>query len=742
MPYVATVLFFFRRSFVRKGFVYPSLFAMLAVLSSVIATPACCMESREIRLDAAGIEHDAQLVNLRFNRELNGITLDDMELIEDDAPATGVPQGFEEGGVEWVENLRKGIVLKKILLVDDPSANSGRLLFKGIEMKSNSTPLHLSLNGVEFLRPATIFGWPFARQYIDYTPNDRWFVVDLPIGALKKGENEVLMWADSDSTSWKVLIASEKEFARGSLTRTHHPNRSMKSSDGGKTWTDSQLGPKGVVDGEYSIRFSLDRHVKSGEYTSQIMDITANESPLKPSVKIGKVKLTFGLDTPEGTKAIILARYGGSPRPDDSSWTSWSPLGAEGEYTDLGNRRYFQWKAQLSTVNLLRSPVIRGVSIAAEWENHSPNKDLGLGVEVEHNGHVARCSYPFGYENLLHPELEKFRKNARLDKIVEGAGGEFEVMMRLLNWAYRIPVTNDAYSWDWNDVVKIEKGEKGMPRLQNDYKGRRRDAMCLYSNQALVGAFLSMGFQARHINIHSEAVSGHEVTEVWSNEFNKWIYMDATRDYYYFDPETGTPLNLLEIHDRMAPLVPNVETWERPFVVEYGTEVAAKTPVGIREGNNSFSAVPDGRHILEIIGHFRIIPRNDFLTNPLPVPVHTGATMWGWDGFLNFYDDKFPRRYEYQRYSNRALDFYEPLNQTEVYLNETAERGVLQVEINTFTPGFDTFLVRFNDGKWLEQKEPKFLWNLRSGKNRIEVRVRNVREIPGPVSALDVNYNP
>jgi hypothetical protein len=701
------------------------------------------VESREFRLDAAGIERDARLVNLRLDCKEQTITLDDAELIEDDAPATGVPEGgLGERGSDWIENLRKGIVIKKILILDNPAAYSGRLVFKGMEVKGNTSSLHISLNGVEFIRQATQYAAPFARQYTDLGGWDRWYFVDMPVGALRKGENEVLMWTESDSTSWRMLIAVEKEFARGSLTRTHHPNRSMKSSDGGKTWSDSKLGPKDSVDGEYSIRFSLDRYVKSGEYVSPVMDMVEDSSPLKRNVKISRIRLAAGLDTPEGTSANVQVRFGASPRMDDPSWTAWGAAGTGAEFADMGNRRYLQWKADLSTANQLRSPKIRTFTLSSEWENMSPHTNLGVTVTVEHNGHVARSSYPFGYENLLHPGLATYRKNAQLDKIVEGASSEFEVMMRLLNWAYRIPLTSDEYSWNWNDVVKLEKGEKGMPRLQSDYKGRRRDAMCLYSNQALIGALLSMGFQARHINIHSEAISGHEVTEVWSNEYNKWIYMDATRDYYYFDLKTGTPLNLLEIHNLMAPLVPRVETWQRPFIPESGPEVAAAVPVGIREGINPFSSVQDGRHILEIIGHFRIIPRNDFLTNPLPVPIHTGATMWGWDGFLNYYDEKFPKRSEYQRYSNRALDFYEPLNQSEVSLAETAERGVLTVVIDTFTPGFDTFLVRYNEGKWTEQKQPSWMWALRPGKNQLEARVRNVRGVLGPVSMLDVTYNP
>ena len=36
-----------------------------------------------------------------------------------------------------------------------------------------------------------------------------------------------------------------------------------------------------------------------------------------------------------------------------------------------------------------------------------------------------------------------------------GATSEFEVMMRLLNWAYRVPLTQNGYSWNWNDVSVV-----------------------------------------------------------------------------------------------------------------------------------------------------------------------------------------------------------------------------------------------------------------------------------------------
>lgn len=702
----------------------------------------------ETKLDASGIEKDAQLIKLKFDQKRGIIRLQETELVEDDAPAAGLPEGYKtytKGPVEWVEDLRKGIVIKKILEIENPIAASARLVFKGMEVKGNRAPLHLSLNGEKFVRPASVIAYPHARQYIDMAGLDRWYYIDLPHEKLRKGNNEILMWTETDSTSWRVLIAHINEFKRGSLTRTS-PNRSMKSKNAGSTWSDTKLGAMDQIDGEYSIRFSIDRFLPAGEYVSPLIDLVDSESPLKRNS--GNLKATFwaDLEEPSMTSAKVLIRYGSGPFIGDNTWTAWQPLERGREYS-LGDKRYFQWKAELSTTDLLKTPLIRGFRYSSSWEDNSLNTKAGLQAHVINNGRIVQSSYPFSYENLNHLDLKKYREDHKLDQIVKGANTEFEVMMRLLNWAYRVPLRSEAYSWNWNDVTVspvIDEGT-GMPRLNGPFfKGRRMVEMCLYPNQALIGALLSMGYQARHINIHSEGESGHEVTEVWSNQLNKWIYMDSTRDYYYFDPETGIPFNLLEIHKLLAAAMPRAETWERPFAPEFGEELVKTLKVGQRQGNNPFSIQGGGgTHILEIMGHFRIIPRNDFLSKPLPVPVHTGDTMWGWDGFLNWYDDIFPKRDEYQRYTNRESDFYQPLNQAKIYLNETNKSGILKVEVDAFTPGgFDGFLVATKDGEWQNQSQKSWDWTLQSGLNTIKVCTKNIRGILGPVSELNVTYNP
>jgi hypothetical protein len=727
----------------------------------------------DIDLNASGIENMAQLVNLRFDRNKGIIRLDDTELIEDDAPATGIPEGYSSygsGPVAWVEDLKKGIVIKKILNVENPSAVSARVVLKAMEVKNNTAPLYLSLNGEKFVRPASLAAFPLAHQYYDLVW-DRWYYIDLPVEKLRKGENELLLWTESDSTSWSILIALDKEFKRGSLTRTS-PNRSMKSSDGGRAWSDSRLGALNSVDGEYSVRLSLDHYLPSGEYFSPLMDLVNGDDPIKRNASNLKISIWPELEEPAQTSALVDVRFGASPFIGDQSWTEWQPLEKGREYS-LADKHYLQWRAGLVTGNPLVTPSIRSLHISASWEDHSPNCNAGLHARVIKNGKIMSISYPFTYENLNHAGLKKYREDHKLDQIVLGATSEFEVMMRLLNWAYRVPLSQNEYSWDWNDVsivlpahpakniheeAKQEvEGKPGhnnitafdMPLLNGPFfKNRRMETMCLYPTQALIGALLSMGYQARHININSEGMSGHEVTEVWSNEFNKWIYLDPTIDTYYFDYDTGIPLNLLETHNLLAEQMPYIETWKRPFSPDIGKEVVSRIKVGMRQGNNPFSIIfsrgdNGGSWALETMGYFRIIPRNDFLSNPLPVPVHTGATCWGWDGFLNWYDDIFPKRNEYQRYTNRASDFYQPLNQAEVFLNETDKPGVLNVVVDNFTPGgFDAILVRVNDDNWVKQTESGWSWVLRSGLNRIRVRTRNTRGVLGPVSDIQVVYNP
>ena len=235
-----------------------------------------------------------------------------------------------------------------------PSAASARVVIKAMEVKDNTEPLHLSLNGEKFVRPASRIAFPHAHQYSDLVW-DRWYYIDLPVEKLRKGGNELLIWTESDSTSWSILVALDKEFKRGSLTRTS-PNRSMKSSDGGRTWSDSRLGAMNSIDGEYSVRLSLDHYLPSGEYISPLMDLVNGDDPIKRKALNLKISIWPELDEPAQTSAHAFVRFGASPFIGDQSWTDWQPLERGREYS-LDDKHYFQWRAELATDDPLVTPL-------------------------------------------------------------------------------------------------------------------------------------------------------------------------------------------------------------------------------------------------------------------------------------------------------------------------------------------------------------------------------------------------
>jgi hypothetical protein len=65
--------------------------------------------------------------------------------------------------------------------------------------------------------------------------------------------------------------------------------------------------------------------------------------------------------------------------------------------------------------------------------------------------------------------------------------------------------------------------------------------------------------------------------------------------------------------------------------------------------------------------------------------------------------------------------------------------GEVVMQMGTQTPFFQTFLANADGGGW-KQAGATFAWNLKAGKNRLEMRVRNSSGVEGPVSFLELEY--
>jgi len=722
--------------------------ALAAVLTC--SSTGAAGEPLDVRftLDAPALEERGQLRRLKLYPGSGGdacIGLDDMVLVEDDAPGVGMPEGAKDRS--WFEYLHRGVAIRKRLILDDPRAFSGWLVFNGLERKDNDTPLEISLNGVRFQRLPTKIAHPRAIQY--YTRDwpdafDSWFFVELPVGALREGVNEIVMRAESEETDWQIMIAADSEYWRGSETRTRHPNRSAKSTDGGATWDDERLGHRGEIDGEYCVRLSLDRYASGGEYISPVIDIAGQPGTVavKRRVDIGRCSIGWDIDTPEGASAVVQVSWGTSPVPAADGWTAFESVGGlSGEWRNPPGR-YLRFRVRMTTGNPLVTPSLRGMTVTTAGGTVGDGSAVFRRLAELDNGSVVRPSVDFTWEDFS--ALREYREKFKLDEVVAGAATEFEAQLRLMRWAYEIPIGGlNRWAWDYYDLPLLKMDEDGEILLQKDYKGRRRDQHCLYCNLTLVGACLAMGYPARWVNIATRGTFGHEVTEVWSNDFDKWVFLDATRDYYIYDPDTGVPMSLVEINARLADILPRPATWDTPIKWQVPSDsLAYDVRIAFREGNNAFSIadVAQGPHLLLLKGQLHVSLRNDFASRHTPLPWRISSN-WGGNLLYGFYTDTFPRKREYAFHTNRPQDFTPPLNQAELTLTETENPAILRVDADTYTPCFESFVVRIDGGEWYVVDGSSFDWPLHEGLNTLRVRTRNTAGVMGVESLARVVVN-
>ena len=396
----------------------------------------------------------------------------------------------------------------------------------------------------------------------------------------------------------------------------------------------------------------------------------------------------------------------------------------------------------MSTEDHLVTPALRGLSIETTLSETRCQSGFFRRIIDCKNGRVIHPSVEFVHEDFA--QLRRFREQYELDEVVEGTQTEFAVQLQLMRWAYKIPIGSlDPYRWNYYDLPVLKRDHKGSIVLQGKYEGRRRDKHCLYCNLTFIAACLAMGYPARWVNISTKSTYGHEVAEVWSNEFDKWVFMDATRDYYIYDPDTGVPMSLIEISDRLKEIVPRQVTWEYPIQWQIPNDsLACNVRIAYREGDNKFSVceVREGPRFLLYKGHLQMPLRNDFASRPWPVPWRVSSN-WGGDLFYCYYSETFPRKREYQLHTNRWQDFNCPLNQAELTLSETGQPGVLRVDIDTETPCFEAFRIRIDGGEWQESPASSLEWTLHEGLNHIRVRSRNNAGRCGPESFATVVVN-
>ena len=668
----------------------------------------------------------------RLNRGDGGVSLFNMELVQNDAPGAGRSEKGVYSDIIWGKNGGR-----KILSIDDTRAFKAFIVFW--VYKQGKYPLHFKVND----NTVVCENWKKSKSIEVY----RW--IEFPVEWLRKGRNIIEFFspeAAAPEEGWEIYIARADEFEAGGGDPADVGKTSFKSSNSGESWKESPFGPLGQTRAEYTVRISLDRFVRAGWLATPVIDLWRGDSDafIVRQHVLNKLSIQLRSETPEGTTVEYYLRKGGDPSPFSDKWEPYEPIGS-GESVDMEigkagseikwdtvlqgalNRRYIQIRAVLSTTNPLKSPVVKSMRVESGLQEPYPVPlHENIVVLDADNPPIQYSSIDWQWEPWNRPEFEELKARESSDQVITGALSDFDAQVKLLDYATK--------RWRWTNPQPDYPGWDALSisdRIDNLGGG----GMCIQFNLFLGGLCMAYGWQARLVNI-----VGHEICEVWNDEFAKWIYLDASYvNQYVYDPKTGEPLNLFELHklyiDYYFPDRPI--DWMNDFTGAQNYEGEDKYPVR-RASLTTHQA--DSHNGFTHAAFMRMMPRNNYYEKVTPRPLAHGSSTWPWDGYINWYDDRTPPKRQYTMHTDRPRDMWPDLNRVHIDATQGFGNDRLFLRFETYTPNFSHFEVDVNDHGWKKIDSDHWAWLLGSGRNTLRVRAVSKRGAHGKPSTVVINH--
>jgi hypothetical protein len=638
----------------------------------------------------------------------------------------------------WLgEQVTDTVWIKKELELKNPETDKAALMFfyeiqahyprKGgywsVESGSQS-PLHIIINGTEL---------PPVKPDIGYrNRTEDWREVEFPSGLLKKGINTVVMHTEKGG-DWRFAFEN-------SLS----PNRSAKSMDGGKSWDYNRFGENNHDNGEYLIRFLLDRYHGEGAVWSEPIPLwEKNGDGFLTRLKNLEASITFEGETPPGTSIKPQVRFGTTPVPGEDSWSAWGELSAGKTLTAKvpgQDFRYMQWRTVLGAKSRKVSPRLTGVRLTVTGERETFPDGKYVTLSSLDNPPLRLGSLERRYDSHDNEMLGELRERYRLDDVVKEGRTELEKLALLVSWVHESRFSGaqegeqhrrengiDSRTTHWapnNALWALNMFSRGYGHLD-----RRYGAHCHDYNLAFVGCCEALGFVARPLIMTraESALGGHSFPEVWSNEFNRWILVDAYVNAYYLRDD-GVPANTMEIHEAQfdSTLFKRIKTSQMDRITSPARKAAG----------NAYK--PQVKECPRGYESFGIWLRSDLMNEPAPYPIWDGVHSFRWDGRI-WYDDPRAQSFaEFSRYSNRADDLYFSVNQCFIQ-PEYRGSDIVVIRLSHTMPNFKCYEARLDrKGEWMEYRGD-FPVKLHRGENIIEIRPVNLWGIRGAASTATIS---
>jgi hypothetical protein len=326
----------------------------------------------------------------------------------------------------------------------------------------------------------------------------------------------------------------------------------------------------------------------------------------------------------------------------------------------------------------------------------------------------------FKFDSYDNPKLRQLRDQYRLDEVVASGKDEFSKQVLLNDWAHQQfkkfghPSSEALGALDI--LSAIDKGHT---------------FFCTQYAEVLVSAAASLGWVDRPLALRRHQgvakIGGsteHSVTEIWSNQYRKWVMLDPTLDMYL--EKERIPLDAFEIRQEWF----YNDGKDLTFVVGKDRQKYKKADLPIFlahfPDHGDLAINPDE---LDKYGFTGYIPN----TNLMDAGFDYGGMFIEQDKLCDgthWHERVVP--------AHPAADPYFPIGQAALTLRSDKES--VAVALRTLTPNFERYEMRIDSGGWKATSDA-FPWPVHPGANRLQVKTVNLFGVEGPISTAQIDVS-
>lgn len=328
--------------------------------------------------------------------------------------------------------------------------------------------------------------------------------------------------------------------------------------------------------------------------------------------------------------------------------------------------------------------------------------------------------------------LMALRRQYPLEKVTSRGRDEWHSQLLLKEWVHQaIPPGSPKVSY--NNALEIL-----------DHAAHGATFWCTHYTIAYAECAAALGWQARKIGVDRKhgpegmGSSHHGVAEVWSNQFRKWVVIDAQSNLHF--EKAGVPLSAWEIRaewlkdggkfvDHVVGVPPKamkknpaITWWDR-------SEDETSVYFWMYLENRLMAAHRDSDEPQQLI---------------FPQDAANAGLIWYQNGDLETRSSELHQGYLRNRFlpTRRVEDVYWTVGVVEATVTG-ATQGSIQLSLDSYCPSRTGYEFSVDGVHWLPVKnEKKVEWPLRADWNSLRVRTKSQGNVTGPETSVLVFLEP